>query len=180
MKMISFANLKFTIQIAFYVLFMQSISFGQNTFNDTYGKKANYKISIPQNFIVKDAIGINVDLKYVNEQGFSIVTVVKNGPPGLKSSDINFMKDASNYEIKEGLEANGLRNITILKKGLIDINDYPSGFAYYTDGELYYHSITQFRKGKVLNLTYTCSLKERDENMAYVFRVINSLKWLDR
>jgi hypothetical protein len=163
-----------------FILLLSFISHGQITFIDIYSKKASYKISIPPNYTIKEAIGLNVDLKFVNEQGFSIVSVVKNGPPGIKSSDINFMNDASDYEIKENLEASGARNIKILNKGVIDVNNHPSAFTYYTDGELYYHSITQFRKGKILNLTYTCTLQQRDITMPYIFRVINSLKWLDK
>lgn len=174
--------LKKKLTIALKILLLISVtsyvSFGQIPFNDVYGKKENYKISIPEDYSRKEAVGANVDLKFVNNQGYSIVTVVKTGPAGLKSSDIEFMANASDYDVKKGLEATGLSNITILNKGLIEINDYPSGFIYYTDGDLYFHAITQFRKGKVINLTFTCTLSERNSNMAYIYKVINSLKWL--
>ena len=67
-----------------FILLLSFISHGQIPFNDIYSKKASYKISIPTNYTIKEAIGLNVDLKFVNEQGFSIVSVVKNGPPGIK------------------------------------------------------------------------------------------------
>jgi hypothetical protein len=163
-------------------LFITSAHFslsGQIVFNDVYGKKANYKISIPSNYIKSDAIGANVDLKYVNNQGFSIVTVIKKAPTGTKPNDIKFILQSTDYEIKKGLEATGLSNLTILNKGLTEIDGHPSAFVYYTDGELYFHGITLFRNGKVINLTITCTFRERNSNLAYIYRVVNSLVWLD-
>ena len=178
MKNILKKKLTIALKILLLISVTSYVSFGQITFNEVYGKKEKYKISIPKDYSRKEAVGANVDLNFVNNQGFSIVSVVKTGPAGLKSSDIEFMANASDYDVKKGLEATGLSNITILNKGLIEINDYPSGFIYYTDGDLYFHAITQFRKGKVINLTFTCSLNQRSSNMAYIYRVINSLKWL--
>ena len=148
----------------------------QVTFKTIAGNKANYSISIPANYTSKTAIGANVDLKYVNSEGASIVTVVRTLPNGVKESDIDQMNIPSNQEFIDGLEANGLQNITVIKRGFIDINGVRSYFAYYRDTELYYHTITQFRKGKLINLTYTCENSKRENYMPYIFRVVNSLK----
>lgn len=171
-------NLFFLLKVLLLVFISSKASIGQISFNDVYGKKEKYKISIPKDYYKKEAVGANVDLNFINIRGFSIVSVVKDGPSGLRPSDIEYIASASDYDVKKGLEATGLSNIKILNKGLIEINGYPSGFIYYTDGDLYFHAITQFRKGKVINLTFTCTLSERNSNMAYIYRVINSLKWL--
>ncbi len=167
--------------IYFFILFTSAHfnTNGQIIFNDIYGKKASYKISVPSSYTLRQAVGANVDLKYVNNQGFSIVTVIKKGPPGIKPDDIKFIVEQTNYDIKEGLEATGLSNLTILNKGITEINGHPTAFIYYTDGELYFHAITQFRKGNIANLTFTCTLREKNSNLAYIYRVVNSLIWLD-
>ncbi|MCW3108270.1 MAG: hypothetical protein JWQ09_2776 [Segetibacter sp.] len=150
--------------------------YAQVSFKTVYGKKANYSITIPSNYIVKEAIGANVDMKYVNSEGASIVTVVKTLPAEIKESDIEQMNLQTNQEFKDGLEATGLQNVTVIKRGLMDINGVRTSYAYYRDSELYYHSIMQFRKGKLINLTYTCENAKRETYMPYVFRVVNSLK----
>lgn len=149
---------------------------GQVSFKTVYGKKATYSISIPTSYVTKEAIGANVDMKYVNSEGASIVTVVKLLPTGVTESDIDQMNTPTNQEFKDQLEATGLQNITVIKRGFIDINGVRSYYAYYRNTELYFHSIMQFRKGKLINLTYTCENEKRDMYMPYIFRVVNSLK----
>ena len=61
-------------------------------------------------------------------------------------------------------------------QGYIYINGRKSFFVYYKDYNLYYHTITQFRRGKLINLTYACENSRRDSYMPYIFRVVNSLK----
>lgn len=164
-----------TLTIALISLFNVQI-FSQVTFKTVQGSKANYSISIPSNYYVKDAIGANVDIKYANSEGASIVTVVRTLPSGVKESDIDQMSIPSNQEFIDQLEGNGMQNITVIKRGFIEINGVRSYFAYYRDTELYYHTITQFRKGKLINLTYTCENAKRETYMPYIFRVVNSLK----
>ena len=150
--------------------------YAQVSFKTVRGTKANYSISIPTNYVSKDAIGANVDMKYVNSEGASIVTVIRTLPSGVTESDLDQMNIPTNQEFKDQLEATGLQNITVIKRGFMDINGVRSYYAYYKDTELYFHSIMQFRKGKLINLTYTCENAKRETYMPYIFRVVNSLK----
>lgn len=156
--------------------FATHILYSQVSFKTVEGVKANYSLSIPSDYFKKDAIGANVDLKYVNSEGASIVTVIKNLPPDIKESDIDQLTNETDQEFIDGLESTGLQNIEVIKRGLLIINGVTSCFAYYKDNKLYYHTITQFRKGKLINLTYTCENDKRELYMPYIFRVINSLK----
>jgi len=148
----------------------------QVSFKTVYGKKANYSLTVPSNYVVKSATGANVDIKYADKYGASIITVVRNMSAGVSDSDIDQLNEASYLDIKESLESTGLQNITVINKGFVYINGRKSFFVYYKDYNLYYHTITQFRKGKLINLTYACKNSRRDTYMPYIFRVVNSLK----
>jgi len=67
--------MKSTLIALLFLLFVIQVH-SQITFKTIAGSKANYSISIPSNYTSKTAIGANVDLKYVNSEGVSIVTVV--------------------------------------------------------------------------------------------------------
>ena len=158
------------------LLFGYCVSNAQVSFKTVYGKKANYSLSVPSNYVIKSAIGANVDIKYADKYGASIITVVRNMSAVVSDSDIDQLNEASYSDIKESLESTGLQNITVINKGYTYINGRKSFFVYYKDYNLYYHTITQFRKGKLINLTYACENSRRDSYMPYIFRVVNSLK----
>ena len=165
-----------------YVLIILSLiyylnSSAQISFLKISGKKANYSIEVPGDYYIKSAIGANVDIKYINSDGASIITVVKNLASDVRESDINHMNDPSDFEFVEEMEAMGLQNISVIKRGFLYINGNKSHYAYYRDNYLYYHSITQLKNRKILNLTYTCEYRSRDLYMAYIFRVVNSIRW---
>jgi len=151
-------------------------SISQTTFKTIRGSKAIYSISVPSNYQSKEAIGANIDIKYVNSEGASIVTVVKKVPSSFSGFDISAMTNPSDYEVVQQLESNGMQNITIIKRGMILINGIRTYYAYYQDLENYYHTINQIRKGKLINVTYTCNYSKKETYMPYIFRVINSLK----
>jgi len=157
--------------------FISITSFGQISFKTVSGNKDRYSITIPQNFFEKESIGANVDLKFSDKFGNSIITVVKRGPSGIKPNDVKIFKDQSDYEIIKGIEASGLSNLSLINRGFTYINDYPTYFIYYTNGEMYFHSIVQFHRGNIVNFSYNCSLTEKDLHLPYIFRVINSLRW---
>jgi len=162
---------------SFFLLLNFLDSNGQTSFLKVLSTKAPYSIEIPEGYFEKKRIGVNVDMKYVDSRGASIVTVVKNLPPDIKESDISHLNSASDYEFSEEMAAMGLFNVVVIKKGFIIINGVKSSYVYYRDNELYYHSITQFKRRKILNLTYTCEYENRDLYMPYVFVVVNSIKW---
>lgn len=170
------------MKLHFFLLFsfISFSLFSQIKFSTVQGKKDNYFITIPQNFYEKESIGENIDLKFSDKFFNSIITVVKRGPSGLKSTDVKIFKDQSDYEIIKGIEASGLSNLTLINRGFTYINDYPTYFIYYTNGEMYFHSIVQFHKGNIINFSYNCSLSEKDIHLPYIFRVINSLKWKNK
>lgn len=149
----------------------------QSRFAKINGTKANYSIEVPDNYYLKSAIGVNVDIKYVDSYGASIITVIKNLPPDASERDIDHMNDLTDYEFIDQMESMGMQHLTLIKRGFIYLNGIKSHYAYYHDGDLYYHSITQFKKRKILNLTYTCEYIRKDSYMPFVFRVVNSIRW---
>jgi len=168
--------MKQRISLAFICLLIGNIVIAQVSFKTVLGKKANYKISIPSDYIAKTIIGENVDLKFTNSEGATIVTVVNKLPVEYNDNDILEMEKLSNNEVIEQFEARGMFNVTLLKKGILKINGVNSFYTYCHDNLLYYHSITQFKKGKIINLTYTCEYSKLNSYSAYIFRVVNSLK----
>ena len=160
-------------------ILFQNICTAQSTFVVKTGKKANYTLEIPKEFTAMEAIGANVDLKFVDKNGASINTVVKKLPAGVKESQIIEMSYPSDATVKEQLEAQGLEEVKIIKRGMTLINGVNTYYQYYTtnvDGTtLYYHSINQFRKGNMIVLTFACQYSEKHNYMAYINRTINSL-----
>jgi hypothetical protein len=86
------------------------------------------------------------------------------------------MNSTSDEQIIDQLEARGLQKLTLIKRGMIEINGVESYYAYYHDPESYFHTITQIRNGQIHNLTHTCDWVKKNIYMAYIFRVVNSLK----
>jgi hypothetical protein len=168
--------MKHTFLALFCMLLLNNLVYSQVSFKKVQGNKANYSLTIPPDYFSREAIGANVDLKYADSEGASIVTVVKSLPSGVRESDIEQMALLSNQEVVDQLESMGMQNITIIKRGFIVINGVRSYFSYYRDIDLYYHTITQFRKGKIITLTCTCDNNRRSSYMPYIFRVVNSLK----
>lgn len=165
----------FVIVVSTFIILTTGLH-AQVSFKTVYGSKAKYSLSIPSNYVSKEAIGANVDMKYVNSEGASIVTVIRTLPSDVIESDIDQMDTPTNQQFKDQLEANGLQSITVIKRGFLIINGVRSYYAYYRDAELYYHTITQFRKGRLINMTYTCENTKRETYMPYIFRVVNSLR----
>lgn len=168
--------MKQKISLSCICLLIGNILVAQVSFKAVLGKKANYKISIPSDYIAKTIIGENVDLKFTNSEGATIVTVVNILPTEYNDNDILEMEKLSDYEVIEQFEARGMFNVTLLKKGILKINGVNSFYTYCHDNLLYYHSITQFKKRKIINLTYTCEYSKLNSYSAYIFRVVNSLK----
>lgn len=157
------------------------VSMGQVSYSAERGKKANYTIEIPSTFVAKPVIGANVDLKFGNAVGASIVTVVRQLPVGMPDNFIKQLPNQTEYQAKEQMEASGLEDVTIIKRGIVVINGVESFYNYYTtkvDGvTLYYHSISQCVNRKMIVLTLTCEYSEKYSYMAYFNRVVNSLKY---
>lgn len=160
--------------------FLSSSSFAQQQFITIKGTKANYSIEVPKSYSQKSSIGKNVDLKYADYNGSSIVTVVKNLPSGVGDEQIKVLPLQPDYMFIEDLEADGMENVVIIKRGLKTINGVQSYYAYYNciqnGTTIYNHTITQFKKGKLINLALTCSQAEKPSYMAIINRVANSLK----
>jgi hypothetical protein len=167
--------------ILFLVLLLSlAQSFAQAEFTTKSGKKASYTIEIPDNFIAKEAIGANIDLKFSDENGASIITVVKKLPSGITDGQIIEMSYPSDAAVKNQLEASGFEGVNIIKRGMTIVNGINTYYQYYTaniNGTiLYYHSLNQFKNEKQIVLTITCEYSKKFSYMPYIFRVVNSLK----
>jgi hypothetical protein len=151
--------------------------YSQVSFFTVSGVKAKYRIDIPKGYSSAKKIGKNVDLKYENQDGAAIVTVVRVLESDIGDRLIDLINQQSNEQLKNQIEATGLLDITILKKGIISINNRKSFFTYYKDEDFYFHSISQINGKILINITYTCPLSKRHLYMPYVNRVMNSLLW---
>ena len=169
--------MKKSVFLFFICLLIIQTVLAQVSFKTVNGLKANYSLSIPDEYYSKTGVGRNVDLKYVNSNGASILTVVTNAPPGTSENDLIQMANTTNQDLKRQLESTGLENISIINKGLRQINGVTSYYAYYRSTILYHHVITQLVKGKIISLTYTCEYRLKDSYMPYINRVSNSLTW---
>lgn len=140
-------------------LLILKTSIAQTKFIIKQGAKANYSIEVPASFLPKETIGANIDLKFANKSGASIITTVKKLPINVRDEQIIEMSYPSDQQVKNQFEANGMEDVILIKRGFITINGVKSYFIYYTsnvDGTvLYCQSINQFKNGKMINLTFT-------------------------
>ena len=162
----------FIISISIIINF--SITFAQQIFKTITGNKTKYSLSIPSSYIKKETIGTNVDLKYINIEGASIITIVKDLPN--YNSDISQMRNISNEEFVNELSFGATEEVQILKREFTIINGVTSFILDYKDSELYTHSIMQYRKSKSILLIYTCPLNKKSSYLPYIYKVSNSLK----
>ena len=148
----------------------------QQSYKTVKGIKLNYSLTIPSNYDKKEAIGTNVDLKFVNQEGASIIIIVKNIPTTNSKNDIFQMNNISNEEFVNDLSFGGTEEVEILKRSFTLINNVNSFILDYKDSELYTHSIMQYRNGKSILLNYTCPVNKKSSYLPYIFKVSNSLK----
>lgn len=162
------------ITILLLISFSSSI-YSQTTFKTVRGSKTNYSISIPSDYYVLENRG-NIDINYANSEGASINVVVKDLPEGVTEKDITEMSKLTNQQFINQLESGGIFNASVIDRGLIYINGVKSDFKCFKTDQLYYYSVMQFRKGKLICLTYTCSYDDRNNYIKTIKRVVNSLK----
>ena len=148
----------------------------QVAYKKVYGKKASYSVSIPAEYTPKKSVGENIDLNFIDSKGASIIVVIRQLPSGISEKNINDMLLIPENDFVNDLEAMGLENVTILKRGIRNINNVDSYYSYFTSNILYHHSIAQFRNGKLINLQFSCPKSLKDVYMPHIFRVVNSLK----
>lgn len=169
-------NLKTAIFFFVLIFGLQNSLTAQKKFQTVRGSKADYTLDIPSGYSAEESIGLNIDLKYADKEGASIITTVKKLPRGVTDEQVVDLNNMTDKQIVNQLESLGMENITIIKKGFLQINSMNSYFLYYTDGNLYHHTLTQFKEGNIFNLTITCEYSKKSIYMPYIFRVINSLK----
>ena len=161
---------KLIISFLFLLPFIPS-SIAQIKFRTVKGIKANYTIEIPPNFQNQVKIGANVDLKYANDQGVSIVTTVVKLPIYEKIEDLG---NITTSDLINFFKSKGKENISIISNGFFLLNGAKTHYMYYRDEILYYHSISQYVQGKCINLTFTCKYTDKTNYMPMLYRVVNS------
>lgn len=169
---------KFLVVFFYFSLFTFNLN-GQVSFKKINGIKANYSITIPENYSSKATIGLNVDFKYVNSDGASIVSLIKKIDKNLGDYELNELVEIDEIEFKNQLESTGLENLKINKRGFIEIDQRKTFYTIYNDGVTYFYSIIQFRSGTLVNITYSCLFQKRFEYLPVINRVLNSLKFID-
>lgn len=165
--------------IAIIFLLFSYSSIGQVEFITKSGNKAKYRIEVPVSFKERATVGANIDLKFADANGASIITVVRKLPNGVGDKRIVEMSYPTNEAIMNQLEAGGLENVSIIKRGMTTINGVTTYFQYYTSNVngviLYYHSLNQFYNGNMIVLTITCEYSNKFSYLPYINRITNSL-----
>ena len=157
------------------IIFSSSL-YSQLTYKTIRGSKANYSISIPTNYNIEENTNDNVDINYSNSEGSSINIVVIKLPSSVSEKDVTQLLKTTNQEFINKLNAGGIENVTIIKRGVIFINGIKSVLNYYKDDHLYYYTVMQFRKGNAILLTYTCVYNKIELYLPVIKKVANSLK----
>lgn len=136
------------------------------------GRKESYSVLIPEGYVAKKSIGTNVDLKYVNHHGCSVVTVVRE----ILKKDFDKEVMASDLEIKESLELSGHENVTIIKRGTRIENGVKTYVCIFEANGLYNYSVSKYFNKKLISLNYGVLLGFKDLYKMDAFKVSNSLK----
>lgn len=77
-------------------------------------RKYSYSIEIPKGYSQQEIVGKNVDLKYVNDKGYSIILVVKKLPQNAKES----IDDMSTVSNDTWIKMSPFSEMKIIKKDL--------------------------------------------------------------
>ncbi|MDC9723476.1 MAG: hypothetical protein PSN34_12000 [Urechidicola sp.] len=141
--------------------------------------KYSYSIEIPKGYSQQEIVGKNVDLKYVNDKGYSIILVVKKLPQDAKGS-IDDMFTVSN---DSWIKMSPFSEMKIIKKGSLFVDNTKGFFISYTAKEvidkepLYYNNYMFIKNGVIYTLTTTCKQEDIYDMRSVFFRVSNSLKF---
>lgn len=154
----------------------------QVKFKIVYGNKANYQIEIPTTFKSdENKIGPNVDLKFGDLMGISLVTVVKKLPNGVRDEQLKEMAEITDEQFVYLTEADGFENVKLISRHFKSINAITSYVIQYTawsiDETIYFYNVNQFYKGKMFAMTFTCSYSKKYNLLPYINRIVNSLKY---
>lgn len=141
--------------------------------------KYSYSIEIPKGYSQEEIVGKNVDLKYVNNKGYSIVLVVKKLPKNEKGSIDDMMSLSDDFWIN----MMPYSDMKIIKKGNVFVDNTKGFFMSYTAKEvidkepLYYNNYVFIKNGVIYTLTTTCKPEDIYDMRSVFFRVSNSLKF---
>ncbi len=141
--------------------------------------KYSYSIEIPKGYSQEKIVGKNVDLKYVNDKGYSIVLVVKKLPQNEKASIDDMLALSDDFWIK----MSPYSDMKIIKKGTVFVDNTKGFFMSYTAKEiidkdpLYYNNYMFIKNGVIYTLTTTCKQEDIYDMRSVFFRVSNSLKF---
>lgn len=158
-----------------FIIILNACAFAQKTMRSAnYG----YTIEIPDAFVKKPIIVKNIDLKFANSKGSSIVVVVKKLPQDAVNADVAVLSSFTNGQLVEILSAS-LDDVKIIKRGLTQINGVKAYYVDITHGKgnsmLYGSNYCLFKGGSQYTVTTTCSPKDRSKIGIYFFRAVQSL-----
>ena len=103
-------------------------SLADSKFCTVLGLRASYSLEIPCDYKLQNSIGKNVDLRYADLQGASVVMVVKQLATNTPDNQIRQFENISIKELRYSIEANGVENVKISKTGFLTINGRLSYF----------------------------------------------------
>jgi len=141
--------------------------------------KYSYSIEIPKGYSQQEIVGKNVDLKYVNDKGYSIILVVKKLPQDAKGS----IDDMSTVSNDTWIKMSPFSEMKIIKKGSLFVDNTKGFFISYTAKEvidkepLYYNNYMFIKNSVIYTLTTTCKQEDIYDMRSVFFRVSNSLKF---
>ena len=141
--------------------------------------KYSYTIEIPKGYSQEEIVGKNVDLKYVNDKGYSIVLVVKALPENETASIDDMLSLSDDFWIN----MSPYSEMKIIKKGTVYVDNTKGFFMSYTAKEvidkepLYYSNYMFIKNGVIYTLTANCNPNDIYDMRSVFFRLSNSLKF---
>lgn len=144
--------------------------------------KYSYSIEIPKGFISKDYIGKNVDFKYFDAKGNSIVIVVKRLLPKEEGLNIDDLLEIPNSDWEANLQ---MTNLVVKKKGIVYLDNQKGMFLHYTAKDdtknytIYYTNYFFIYNKHMYVLTAACEDTDLVEMGATFFRALQSFKFSD-
>ncbi len=144
-------------------------------------QKYGYSIQIPEGYNRQKIIGANVDLKYVNKHGGSVIMVVKKAPNAKAPTIEDLLLLPDSFWLKRF----PYPEMKIIKKGKVFV-DNTNGFffTYIAKGSdqkifYFYHNYIFLKNGYIYTLTTSCQKSQVSDMRPLFFKVSHSLKFPD-
>jgi len=153
------------------------LTFAQKTYQTYTSSNYNYSIEYRSDFIKRDIIGKNIDFKVADDNGNSIIVIVKKLLPQERNMTTDDMLNIPNEYWEANLQ---LPKVKVIKKGIVYVDSIKGMFLHYSSTELddsytlYYTNYFFVVSGYLYHITATCDLVDLSKMQPIFFRALHS------